>query len=145
MASTRTAVVILSITGLLSACESSSSTFPTAPTIPSPPVNAVPAPPSVGGTLSGIVYETTESGRIPVVDVQVYCDACGPQGHSSSVTAADGSYRFDGAPGGRTTVLLAKPGYKLPRPDWVGTGGWMGGINVVVSNDTQFDIQIVRE
>jgi hypothetical protein len=120
------------------------------PISPTPTPNAPPAPPStpVGGTVSGVVYEITANGRVPVADVEVYCDSCGPQGHTFSKTGANGEYAFSGAPGGETLLLLAKEGYALPKPDWTQPNptplGWLGGMNVSVNGDTQFDIEIVR-
>ena len=120
------------------------------PLSPTPPPVAAPPPPAavMAGTLSGMVYETTASGRIPVGDVEVYCDACGPQGHSFSLTGSDGEYVFAGAPAGVNLILVAKDGYALPRPDWTNPNptplGWLGGVNAVVNGDTRFDLELVR-
>jgi hypothetical protein len=97
--------------------------------------------------VSGIVYEVTANGRIPVPDVEVYCEACGPQGHSFSFTEGDGEYTSGSAPGGRHLLLVAKQGYSLPRPAWTDPTptpvGWLGGMFVSVDGDTRFDIEIM--
>lgn len=114
---------------------------PTAPT-------AVSRPASVGGTLSGVVFETVNAARLPVAGVEVYCDACGPPlGHTLTRTDSNGIYELNGAPAGLTRVLLSKLGFKLPHPVWVGPGGsgWMGGIDIGVNGDTRYDIEIVRQ
>jgi hypothetical protein len=114
---------------------------PTAPTTTSPPA-------VVGGTLSGVVFETVAAARVPVAGVDVYCDACGPPlGHTLTRTDSNGVYELMGAPAGTTRVLLSKSGFRLPQPAWTGPGGigWMGGVDVRVNGDTRFDIEIIRE
>ena len=65
----------------------------------------VPSPPTPGYalgyvltsfSLSGVVTERTAAGQTPLEDVTVYCDACGPVGHSWQVTDKDGRYSFHG-------------------------------------------------
>ena len=84
--------------------------------------------------------------------VEVYCDPCGPFGHSARFTDADGRYSFDGEDGrvgaGTIPLWLAKQGYKLPnQPDESGPDGlsWMGSVAVVVAGDTRRDIHIIRK
>ena len=63
-------------------------------------------------------------------------------------TDDNGAYRLEGAPAGGTLLLLAKAGYKLPRPDLIlpnSNGGYMGGMNAAVNGDSRFDIEIVRQ
>jgi hypothetical protein len=135
----------LSLVILLAACDVERTQTPVSPT---PTPNAPPPPtPVIGGTVSGLVYEITANGRLPVADVEVYCDSCGPQGHTFAMTGANGEYTLSGAPGGQTLLLVAKKGYALPKPDWTQPNptplGWLGGMNVSVNGDTQFDIEIV--
>lgn len=136
--------VAMGLAAAMMACGQSDPPTSPATTTP-PPSPAPPAAPTTGGTLSGIVFEVTPSGNSPVEGVEVYCDACGPMGHSASFTTNEGRYRLEGAPGGTNLLLLSKAGYNLPRPDWTGSGGWMGGINATVNGETRFDIEVVRQ
>ena len=140
------AVAALALTVFVFGCDSRS---PSAPFPSQTPPPSAPPPPyvAVGGTLFGVVFEMKASERVPVVGVEVYCDACGPFGHSATFTDGNGYYSLAGAPAGRTRVLLSKSGFTLPRPDWVGPGGigWMGGIDAIVNGDTQFDIEVARQ
>jgi hypothetical protein len=112
------------------------------------PTPSAPLPAVTGGTLSGVVFETTATGWLPIANVEVYCDACGPQGHTLSFTGSDGGYVLAGAPAGPTLVLVAKQGYALPKPDLILPNpselSWLGGINVRVIGDTRFDIELLR-
>ena len=127
----------LSLVVLVAGCSNGPS-----PVSPTPPTRSTHPP--VAGTVSGIVYEVTANGRVPVPDVEVYCDDCG---HEFSFTEANGEYTFSPPPGGDTLLLVAKPGYSLPRPDWTDPNptpqGWLGGVNVFVDGNTRFDIEIV--
>ena len=66
-----------------------------------------------------MVFEARAGARMPVEGVEVYCDACGPFGHTASFTDANGNYELPGAPAGVTRVLVAKAGFKLVAPVWV--------------------------
>ena len=141
-----------------------------APTSPTPQSTALPAAPSpapraplsndlfvrMAWSLSGLVFEITPSGPMPVPGVSVYCDACGEFGHTAATTDASGVYRFSGdiargggvgiAPGYTTYLIVEKEGYKdppgLPAPTWGGSGaGWR---ELTMTGDTRFDIQLVR-
>ena len=89
-------------------------------------------------TLSGVVFEVTASGRVPVEGVQVYCDACF---HDFQSTDANGQYLFESASNGALALLVDKPGYVLagsqpgPRSDL---------IIATVEGNTRFDIELVR-
>jgi hypothetical protein len=101
---------------------------------------------NTGGTLHGVVFEMHDKTRVPVPGVEMYCDACGPFGHTATFTDSNGKYELAGAPAGYTRVLLAKSGYKLLAPDWTyPAGGWMGGVDARVNRDAGFDIELVRE
>ena len=125
--------------------------IPMAPTAPQPPSTPTPPPPAgTLYTLAGVVFEVTSAGNVPLSGVEVYCEPCGPpDGHSARQTGADGVYSFDGAGGvapGRIQMLVAKRGYVLPnQPDMSGPNGdgWMGSVTVLVTGDTNFNIQIV--
>jgi hypothetical protein len=129
----------------LSACDNTSRS-PLSPTaVPTPP--PLPTGTTGTGTLSGVVYEVTAAGNVPVQGVEVYCDACGA-GHAMIFNDATGLYRFQDVAPGVYPLYLAKPGYSLASPTGPavgGPGGWMGSITARVSGDTRFDIQLVRQ
>jgi hypothetical protein len=131
----------LGVTVLMSACDGVSQS-PSAPA--SPPTR----PPTTVAkfTLSGVVFEVTPAGKTPVDGVLIYCDTCGPVGHSDRTTDATGAYSFEEVANGRTTLVLgSKLGYNLSRQDEPEPTGWMGGVYATVSGDTRFDIQLVRQ
>jgi hypothetical protein len=145
MTGTRLAALLgaLCLTLSMSACENTSRT-PLSPTIePTPP----PVATGTTGTLSGVVFEVTAAGNVPVQGVEVYCDACG-LGHAQSFSDATGLYRFSDVAASVYPLFLAKRGYTLASPTGPGSSspdGWMGSINARVSGDTRFDIQLVRQ
>jgi hypothetical protein len=140
-------VAALGLTVLMAACDSGGPSPGRSPVSPTPaiPTPTPPPGPTVGGTLFGVVFELNAGQRAPVAGVEVYCDSCGPQGHTSSITDGSGAYRLEGAPYGRTTLILAKPGYGQPQPGPVSpSGGWIGSIDAFVTGETQFDVEVVR-
>lgn len=89
-------------------------------------------------TLSGIVYEATEGGRMPIEGVSVYCDSCGsPEGHTFASSDENGFYSFAWTSNGSTALWVRKDGYRLAGP----TDEW---ITAAVSGDTRFDIAMIR-
>ena len=94
--------------------------------------------------LSGVVFEITEAGRIPVEGVELYCDSCGsPVGHTSVHTDSSGFYRFDWTAGGVHPLRVTKPGYEIFDP--TGTlRDQLGRILATVEGDTRFDIRLER-
>jgi hypothetical protein len=92
-------------------------------------------------TLSGVVFEEAEEGRVAVEGVQVYCDACGEHGHTSSFTDAQGLYSFPEVYAGNTVLLVWKAGYTA-------VGGTplahYDKLSVSVRENTRFDIRLVR-
>jgi hypothetical protein len=137
---------------LVLACSDDTTPSPIAPTPPQTPTTPTPAPPGTLYTLSGVVFEVTSAGNMPLQGVEVYCEPCGPpDGHSLQQTGADGVYSFAGAGGvapGRIRMLLAERGYILPnQPDMSGPDGtgWMGSVTVPVTGDTRYDIQIMQK
>lgn len=90
-------------------------------------------------TLSGMVFEATAEGRIPVQGVSVYCDSCGsPEGHTFNNTDEAGFYSFARALNGATPLYVTKAGYRVP-------GAADGRVVADVSGDTRFDIELVRQ
>lgn len=111
---------------------------------PVPPPIAVIPPAPTAHTLSGLVFESTVSGRVPVAGVEVYCDACGsPTGHTFFTTAGDGLYSFGWAYNGVLPLLVQKDGYTVVGATAVLSNG-MGRRLVTISGDTQFDIEVAR-
>jgi len=90
--------------------------------------------------LSGMVYETTPNGRVPLDGVVLYCDACGsPVGHTFVTTDANGLYRFEWTLNGKTWIrFISKDGYRYAGPIEP------PGIPVNVIGDTRFDIELVK-
>jgi len=96
-----------------------------------------------GYTLSGVVSEVTSTGLMPVEQVQVYCDSCGPQGHTFAYTDAEGFYSFSEVQVGGHQLQVTKEGFRLL--DLSGT--FPGGTefkNATVNGDTRFDLRLVR-
>ena len=91
-----------------------------------------PLPPAA---LSGVVYETTAAGRVPVAGVHVEDSNT----HISSTTDAEGRYRlvFEGIDrslfDGSVSLYVAKQGYQT-----------ISRLEMGVSGDTLLDIEIVR-
>ena len=90
--------------------------------------------------LSGIVYETTPNGRVPLEGVVLYCDGCGsPFGHTFVTTDAKGLYRFAWTLNGKNWIqFVSKDGYRYAGPSE------QLGIPVNVNGDTRFDIELVK-
>src|SRR5262245_19307501 len=100
-----TGVVLFMLVGL-AGCTGAGS--PTPPTAPSPVSSAPPLPAAqpvsgfaynagavlVNASVSGVVYEITPTGQVPLSDVSVYCDACGEVGHTERITDKRGFYSF---------------------------------------------------
>jgi hypothetical protein len=121
----------------LSACDSRTSVSP------SPPPASVIRPSSVTYTLSGVVFEITAAGRVPVEGVELYCDSCGsPDGHTSVYTDAGGFYSLEWTPNGVHPLFVRKAGYDIF--DANGTQDGIGRISATVRGHTTFDVQLVR-
>jgi hypothetical protein len=94
-------------------------------------------------TLSGVVSEETATGSVPIERVEVYCDSCGPQGHTLAFTDADGFYSFSEVVSGVHHLLVTKEGFRLIDR----SGAFPSGTefkDATVNGDTRFDMQIVR-
>ena len=104
---------------------------PVSPTAPS--VSLAPTTPSAPASqltyiLSGVVFEVTPTGVMPIEGVQVeeY------DRHQFATTDANGFYRISGVSAGRIGVGFEKEGYQSSRS------------TVTVNGDTRFDIQAIR-
>jgi Carboxypeptidase regulatory-like domain len=93
-----------------------------APTTPSAPA------PQLTYILSGVVFEVTPTGVMPIEGVQVeeY------DRHQFATTDANGFYRISGVSAGRIGVGFDKEGYQSSRT------------TVTVNGDTRFDFQAIR-
>ena len=126
---------------LASACDGRA-TIPTS-TAPSP-TSPVPTPtpaPAVTYVLSGVVFEITAEGRVPIEGVEVYCDSCGsPDGHTWVSTDAGGLYSLSWSANGVHPLYVTKAGYQIFDP----AGVVRDTVDATVHGDTQFDIELVR-
>ena len=105
-------------------------------------------------TARGVVTELTPGVPVPVENVGVYGDPCGELGHSWSFTDSAGRYSFPAEPGLRggiwlspgvaTSLQVSKEGYALAGPEGVHYGGLVARL-VMITGDTTFDIQLVRQ
>ena len=151
-------IVALTLAMLGSGCSDGRARSPTAPQPPAPTPAPTPAPPQPPApeilySLSGVIFEETSTGRVPVENVEIYCEPCGrPGGHSARFTDAQGAYSFDGPQGGVAVgtfeISLAKKGFVLPgQPDQSGASGLgsMGRVPVTIRGDTRLDVQILRK
>jgi len=81
--------------------------------------------------------------------VEVLCNLCDQGGHSARITDAEGAFVFAAQNNGLYALHVAKQGYRLVRPDWIGPGnaggsGWLGSVNTTVNGDTRVDIELIR-
>ena len=149
---TNTGAFILALATGVAACDGTNSPAPTAPSAaqaPLPPPVPTPIraqfPPGVlsAYTLSGVVLEVTATGYTPIEGVAVYCELCGEETHSWSLTDSSGIYSFTGVwttPGYPTPVSFSKKGYTDPLADTSS-----GNRQVLVDGDTRFDVELVRQ
>jgi hypothetical protein len=148
------AVLLLACAPGVAACGSPGPASPSAiSTSPSPvaaePVPAPPAPWRYGPgyillevSLSGLVFEVTADGPVPVAGAEVYCDPCGERGHTSTTTDADGAYQFRGniAQGGGVWVDATRA-VRL----WVNKEGYIQRQpRLTIDGDTRYDIELMR-
>jgi len=94
--------------------------------------------------LSGVVFEITDAGRVPLEGVELYCDSCGsPDGHTFVHTNADGFYRLEWTANGVHSLFVSKAGYQIFDPTGTRVDA-IGRIDAPVRGDTAFDVQLVR-
>jgi len=107
----------------------------------SPSPSPAPAPDTTFYTLSGVVFEATTNGNAPRSGVDLYCDRCGPTGHTWVSTGNDGLYVFSHVPNGDTPLVVRRAGYVVKNSDQINADG-STSTHVIVNGDTRFDIQI---
>ena len=137
------------------------SDFPATPLTPSPPPPQAVGPPGsgfppgvlTGVSLSGVVYELTPTGRRPIPQAYVYCEACSEETHMFVLADDNGFYHFSGdlASGGGVWVTPGIPtdlavDYNKDFEDPPGLPpsrgpGWRA---VLIDGNTSFDIELVR-
>lgn len=89
--------------------------------------------------LSGVAFEVTPNGNVPVEGVNIYCDGCGEDGHTGLQTDARGSYTFPFVYPAVQYLQVWKQGYRTAPPSG------LPGIAVTVTGDSQLNIQMVRQ
>jgi hypothetical protein len=95
--------------------------------------------------LSGVVFEITAAGQVPIEGVQIYCDSCGsPVGHTFVLTDANGFYSLEWSINGVHPLFVTKTGYQIFDPTGTLRDG-LGRISATVHGDTRFDIQLVKQ
>ena len=172
---TLVSVVLVALAAGISSCgDSGGRAGMPSPAAPSPVPQPTPVAPCVspetfygcayarkGVSLTGLVYEVTESGPVGIPGAYVYCEACGLMTHTWATADSKGFYNFSGdlakgggvwlSPGFLTAISVQHIGYQDPSglPPLRGplfhipTGpGWR---EVLIDGDTRFDIQLVRQ
>ena len=154
---TITRLVVLGLTAGLAGCERARLP-PTGPTIvdepsaPGQPGN--PAFQVADVTLSGVVYEETPAGRVPITDVLI----ANGEGWSG-LTDANGFFSFrpvwvcpcaahTAVPAGTTSLWIGKDGYRDPDGKAASSFGSFyvnpGYRDVAITGDTRVEFQLVK-
>lgn len=126
---------------------------------PTPPQAVVPPPVPTSrswldgytltaASLSGVVYESTPTGPVPIPGAVLYCELCGESTHTWATADASGFYLFPGDPAKGGGVWLA-PGQVTPIQVGWGVGfetqTWIGrSLVVLIAGDTRLDVALVR-
>lgn len=167
---TRAAIFIVVLASGLVACEGASSRSPTAPSTAQP--QQAPRPPGSGPDtyqvadviLSGVVYEMTSMGRVPIAGVRVQSDHFHVFPTADAVTDAQGFFSFrpiwvcpcSWAPwvdSGITVIVIDKEGYEAPagqpasvfhHPLYPEVPRDLRLRDVPINGETRFDVELVR-
>jgi hypothetical protein len=142
--------VVLLITASALGCDGSPTQLPLSPT---PPPTAAPTPPPDAapfGSMFGVVYETTQTGPIPVEGVRLGLLTCLRENCPAATTAfrevttdKDGAFRIPDVYDGPLNFLwILKEGYKAADPIPAGCDGC--DRIVAISGDTRLDVEVVR-
>ena len=93
-------------------------------------------------TLSGMAYELTSAGRVPIAGIVLYCDGCGsPVGHTFVTTDAEGLYSFSYVLAGVTEVQVdGQRDYQ-----YVGPNLGRYAVQIQTPGDTRFDFEFARK
>jgi hypothetical protein len=154
--------VVVLAGGLFGCGGADSALSPLAPSSTTQPTTIPPAVPGswlsgytlTGVSLSGVVYELTSTGRVPIAGAVVYCELCGQETHSFATADANGFYHFPGdlttgggvwlAVGAITTLNVAYNNEYQDPPGMPPQRQGPGWRDVLIDGDTQFDIELVR-
>jgi hypothetical protein len=116
----------------------------------SPATITAPTPVTASSVLSGVVFEITPTGRIPVEGATVYLETCSisncPDIKSYDVrTDKDGGYRIAGVYDGTLNFLWVSDAvYEMAAPMAPGTCPDGCDRVVTVNGETRLDIELVR-
>jgi len=144
----------------LSGCGGGDSSLMPAGPSPVPPQAVVPLPPistSPGSwlagytltavSLSGVIYESTPVGQMPIPGAVVYCELCGEITHTWATADANGFYLFPGditkaggvwlSPGRPTPILVR--GVAFEERTWFGRS-----LLAIIDGDTTLDVELIR-
>ena len=145
----RIAVVLLLTVGAMGCSDDGSPTR--LPLSPTPTPTATPTPDAATfGSMFGVVYEITQTGRIPVEGVGLGLLTCFSEGCPTATTAyrevttdKDGAFRIPDVYNGPLNFLwMSKEGYKAADPI---PGSCEGCDRIVaISGDTRLDVEVVR-
>ena len=137
---------------LMLGCDSSVST-PVSPSTPAPAPGSSPRPPAGGiasSVLSGVVFEMTATGRVPVAGATIHLETCSlsncPDVKGYDVkTDKDGGYRIAGVYDGTMNYLWARDAvYDMVGAMAPGTCPDGCDLLVTVKGETRLDIELVR-
>lgn len=137
-------VFLLLLAVALTACDRASPSSPPAPT-PLPPASP-PAPLTGPYVLTGLIFELTPAGPVPVADAEVEVAVCPGQSHDNyahSRTDPAGTYRAAGMCPGTTYLWVGKSGYRVNRKDMAQCDG--DCVYVYLTQDTRLDVELIRE
>jgi hypothetical protein len=136
-------LVFVSLATLLSACHNGRP--PSSPTAPS-----LPAAPPPTYSVSGVVFEITPSGRVPIEGVRVYeepCDAlylrCDGDVAQFATTDTNGFYRFSVSGGQIHFFWASKNGYRHDEQAAPTCAGCFRSL--AIDADTRLDMELVRQ
>ena len=138
----RIAVVLLAL--VVTSCDRSSPA-PLRPT-PTPQPPAPPVPVTGAHVLTGLIFELTSRGPAPVADAQVDVAICPDQPvqeYAQATTDQAGTYRVAGMCVGTTYLWAGRTGYRINRKGASQCDG--DCVYVSITQDTSFDIELVRE
>ncbi len=162
---TQTGLHLLILAATLSGCDGAPSPRPT-PLPPQTPQTTGRGPDaySVAAViLSGVVYEVTPAGRVPIEGVRIVSDFFHVFPTPDAVTDSEGFFSFkrvwvcpcSWAPwvgAGITSILVEKDGYEIPAGQPASTFGRLNHDvrpdlrlrDVPIDGDTRFDVELVR-
>ena len=125
----------------LAACDRASPVQPTPPPLAGPA-----ASPGTGPyVLSGLIFELTSAGPVPIAGANVEVSVCPQSGHDYVLTTTDdvGMYRAAGMCSGTTYLWSGKDGYRMNRKNAPPCDH--DCVTVDIRGDTRFDVELVRE